>query len=66
MQREHVQYYPGERIKRSIPRRFFNTTCGGCHGSISGRELDVSIDVDVVTGASDTLARGTEPHDLMP
>lgn len=65
LQREHEQYYPGERIKRSIPRRFFNTTCGGCHGSISGRELDVSIDADVVTGASANLARGVAPHDLM-
>lgn len=66
MQREHEQYYPGERIKRSIPRRFFNTTCGGCHGSITGRELDVRIDVDVVTGASATMARDAAPHDLMP
>jgi hypothetical protein len=65
-QREHEQYYPGERIKRSIPRRFFNTACGGCHGSITGRELDVAIDVDIVTGASQTQARGAEPHDLVP
>jgi hypothetical protein len=66
VQREHEQYYPGERIKRSIPRRFFNTACGGCHGSITGRELDVAIDVDIVTGASSTEARGAEPHDLRP
>jgi hypothetical protein len=66
VQREHEQYYPGERIKRSIPRRFFNTACGGCHGSITGRELDIAIDVDIVTGASLTEARGAEPHDLRP
>lgn len=64
-QREHEQYYPGERIKRSIPRRFFNTACGGCHGSVTGRELDIAVDVDIVTGASRTLAREAEPYDLM-
>ena len=35
-----------------MPRTFFNQLCGGCHGSISGRELDVSTDVDVLTQAS--------------
>ncbi len=65
LQREHEQYYPGERIQRSIPRRFFNTVCGGCHGSISGRELDVRIDLDVITGASINTARDASPIDLM-
>ncbi len=65
LQREHIQNYPGERIKRSIPRRFFNSVCGGCHGSISGRELDVGIDVDVITGASLNAARDATPIDLM-
>ncbi len=64
-QREHIQYYPGERIKRSIPRRFFNSVCGGCHGSISGRELDIGIDFDVITGASVNTAQGATPLDVM-
>jgi hypothetical protein len=55
-QREALQFYPGERAKQSIPRRFFNGLCGGCHGSISGRELDVVVDVDVLTSASRTLS----------
>ena len=55
-QRESIQFYPGERAKQSIPRRLFNGLCGGCHGSISGRELDVVVDVDVLTSASRTLA----------
>ncbi|MEZ4338939.1 MAG: hypothetical protein R3B82_20170 [Sandaracinaceae bacterium] len=65
LQREHEQYYPGERIQRSIPRRFFNSVCGGCHGSISGRELDVGIDLDVLTGASVNIARDAPPIDMM-
>jgi hypothetical protein len=55
-QREEMQYYPGEHIKQSMPRRLFNGVCAGCHGSISGRELDAVVDVDVLTGASQTLA----------
>jgi hypothetical protein len=55
-QREEMQYYPGEHLKQSMPRRLFNGVCAGCHGSISGRELDVVVDVDVLTGASQTLA----------
>lgn len=66
MQREHEQYYPGERIQRSISRRFFNAVCGSCHGSISGRELDVGVDLDVITGASANAARDAAPFDLMP
>ena len=55
-QREATQFYPGERAKQSLSRELFNGVCAGCHGSISGRELDVGIDVDVLTSASTTLA----------
>jgi hypothetical protein len=55
-QRETMQFYPGERTKQSLPRELFNGVCAGCHGSISGRELDVGVDVDVLTSASMTLA----------
>jgi hypothetical protein len=55
-QREDMQFYPGERAKQSMPRRLFNGVCAGCHGSVSGRELDVAVDVDVLTSASRTLA----------
>lgn len=64
-QREAEQYLPGERISRSVPRRFFNALCAGCHGSISGRELDVGVDLDILSGASIDLARTTDPIDLM-
>jgi hypothetical protein len=65
VQREAEQYYPGERITRSVPRRFFNALCGGCHGAISGRELDVGVSLDVLTGASTDLARHAEPIDMV-
>lgn len=55
LQREAVQFYPGEHNRQSIPRAFFNGLCGGCHGSISGRELDVAVDVDVLTRASPSI-----------
>jgi hypothetical protein len=62
-QREELQFYPGERAKQSIPRRLFNGVCAGCHGSITGRELDVVVNVDVLGSASITLAHD-EPVDM--
>lgn len=65
LQRETMQFYPGERIRQSMPRPFFNQLCGGCHGSISGREIDVAADIDVLTRASlGVQALATEPVDL--
>lgn len=54
---EEDQLGPGERISRGVPQPFFNSVCGGCHGSVSGRELDVAIDQDALTGASVSLSR---------
>jgi hypothetical protein len=54
-QREATQFYPGERVKQGMGRQLFNGVCAGCHGSISGRELDIGISVDVLTSASRTL-----------
>jgi hypothetical protein len=61
---EEDQLGPGERISRGVPQAFFNSVCGGCHGSVSGRELDVAIDPDALTGASVSLAR--DPSRLVP
>lgn len=55
-QREELQFYPGERAKQSMPRHLFNGMCAGCHGSITGRELDIVVNVDVLSSASLTLA----------
>jgi hypothetical protein len=62
-QREELQFYPGERSKQSMPRRLFNGVCAGCHGSITGRELDSVVNVDVLGSASITLAHD-EPVDM--
>jgi hypothetical protein len=62
-QREEIQFYPGERAKQSMPRRLFNGVCAGCHGSITGRELDIVVNADVLSSASITLAHD-EPVDM--
>lgn len=66
IQREQMQFYPGERSNQSFRRELFNAMCGGCHGSSSGRELDIAADVDVLTHASDTMARTQSPTVLAP
>ena len=58
-QRESFQLYPGERARQSMPRRLFDGMCAGCHGSVSGAELDVGVRVDVLTSASLTEAGRT-------
>jgi hypothetical protein len=61
---EEDQLGPGEHISRGVPQGFFNSVCGGCHGSFSGRELDVAMDPDALTGASVSLAR--DPTKMVP
>lgn len=56
MTEEH-QFGPGEMTSLGVSREFFDGVCGGCHGSTSGRELDVVVDPDALTGASISLAR---------
>ena len=55
-QREEMQFYPGERARQIFRRDFFDAQCGGCHGSISGREVDVHLRPDVLTSASRVAA----------
>ncbi len=54
---EEDQLGPGEHISRGVPQTFFNSVCGGCHGSVSGKELDIALDPDALTGASVSLSR---------
>jgi hypothetical protein len=63
-QREEMQFYPGEEIRQSFRREFFNGMCGGCHGSISGLELDVAVNPDIMTQASSVAAKNAQPADL--
>jgi hypothetical protein len=51
-QREEIQYGLGERVRVGFRRDFFDAQCGGCHGSISAREVDVHLKPDVLTSAS--------------
>jgi hypothetical protein len=60
MTEEH-QVAPGEYITPGPPRALFNNICGGCHGSISGSELDVAVSADALTGASVSMSRNLFP-----
>jgi hypothetical protein len=35
--------------------------CGGCHGSVSGVELEIAVDADALTGASVSKSRDSGP-----
>jgi hypothetical protein len=65
-QREAMQFYPGEAARQSFRRELFNGVCGGCHGSVSGFENDVATNPDILTRASEVVARDLEPVDLAP
>jgi hypothetical protein len=63
-QREEMQFYPGERVRQSFRRDFFNGLCGGCHGAISGYERELAVNPDILTQASAVMARGAPGSDL--
>jgi WD40-like Beta Propeller Repeat len=58
---EEHQLGPGEIISLGIRRELFDAVCGGCHGSISGSELDVIVTPDALTGASESLSKNSNP-----
>ena len=60
MSEEH-QVTSGEYITPGAPRDLFNNICGGCHGSISGAELDIAVTADTLTGASVSVSRDLNP-----
>ncbi len=64
LQREGMQFAPGEYSHQSFPRGFFNSVCGNCHGSISGRQLDVAVEPDILSQASQVQARSQAPANL--
>ena len=61
IQREQMQFYPGERSNQSLGRPLFNGLCAGCHGSITNRELDVFVNPDILTSASRSLSYDSDP-----
>ncbi len=54
--RRWLYLHPGEKHTLSVPRALYAQTCGGCHGSLSGRREDVLRRPDVITSASRTQA----------
>jgi Hydrazine synthase alpha subunit middle domain/WD40-like Beta Propeller Repeat len=65
MSEEH-QVTSGEVITPGAPRGMFNAICAGCHGSISGQELDVAVKADALTSASLSVAHDKQPSLLQP
>lgn len=63
-QRESMQFYPGEDAHQAFRREFFNGLCGGCHGSVSGLESHIATNPDILTRASDVLAKQRPATDL--
>lgn len=49
---EEHQLGPSERTSMGVRRELFDAVCGGCHGSVSGRELDIAATPDALTNAS--------------
>ena len=65
MAEEH-QVGPAELVSLGIKASLFDAVCGGCHGSISGEELDVHVTPDALTGASESLSVDGPYRDLTP
>jgi len=63
-QREEMGFYPGERNRQGFRNAQFDGMCGGCHGSISGKEVDAHVRPDVLTSASRVSAVGKPLADL--
>jgi hypothetical protein len=59
--REEHQVGPGEVINLGISEALFDAACGGCHGAVSGREIDATLTPDVLTGASTSLSAEANP-----
>jgi WD40-like Beta Propeller Repeat len=63
MSEEH-QVTAGEYVTPGVPRALFNGICAGCHGSITGNEIDVAVTPDALTGASVSRSRDQDPKAL--
>ncbi|HEY1811297.1 MAG TPA: hypothetical protein VGG74_03015 [Kofleriaceae bacterium] len=71
LMREEHQLGPGESIAMGVAETvtatdgsqvaMFNAVCGGCHGSVSGSELDIAVSADALTGASSSAAQQMTP-----
>ena len=50
-------------LRQGFRRNLFNGVCGSCHGSVSGLENDIAANPDILTRASEVLARDQTPQD---
>jgi hypothetical protein len=65
MTEEH-QLGPGESISMGISQTLFDSVCGGCHGSVTGQELDIAVTADALTGASASMSANSGPATIGP
>jgi hypothetical protein len=63
-QREEIEYAPGEVENQVLPNAFFNGMCGQCHSAISGRAIDVAVQPDMLSQASNVAARTASAQNL--
>ncbi|TMQ19243.1 MAG: hypothetical protein E6J90_18490 [Deltaproteobacteria bacterium] len=63
---EEHQLGPGEQISMGIAQPLFDAVCAGCHGSITGHEVDVRVSADALTGASASVSAGATPVQIGP
>ena len=64
LQREAMTFEPGEYSHQSFRRDFFDGLCANCHGAISGHQVDVAVQPDILSQASTVQARGEAPANL--
>jgi hypothetical protein len=58
---EEHQLGPGEQISMGIVQPLFDAVCAGCHGSVTGHEVDIRVTPDALTGASASLSASKPP-----
>lgn len=63
---EEYQAFAGEMTNIGVSEDFFDSVCGGCHGSVTGSELDVTLTPDALTGASESASADDTPQRIGP
>ncbi|MFO0639655.1 MAG: hypothetical protein U0183_10630 [Polyangiaceae bacterium] len=63
-QREQMSFAPGEYSNQSFRAELFDGLCAACHGSVSGLAIDSAVRPDVLTQASQVVAKGSSPANL--
>ena len=71
---EEHQIGPGEQISMGVRQTIvgtsgntvdlFDAVCGGCHGSVTGKETDIVVTPDALTGASTSIRQNDTPDDV--